>query len=57
MPVSAASGRVSDSEDVEFSAENVGFGVCLVIHDPQVRASGVAHIVASSSTEIGRAHV
>jgi chemotaxis receptor (MCP) glutamine deamidase CheD len=50
VPVSAASGRVSDSEDVEFSAENVGFGVCLVIHDPQVRASGVAHIVASSST-------
>lgn len=50
VPVAGASGRVSDSEEVEFSVEDLGFGVCLVVHDPQVRASGVAHIVAPSSS-------
>jgi len=50
VPVAGASGRVSDSEEVEFSVGDLGFGVCLVVHDPQVRASGVAHIVAPSSS-------
>lgn len=50
VPVAGASGRVSDSEEVEFSVEDLGFGVCLIVHDPQVRASGVAHIVAPSSS-------
>jgi chemotaxis receptor (MCP) glutamine deamidase CheD len=50
VPVTGASGRVSDSEEVEFSVEDLGFGVCVVVHDPQVRASGVAHVIAPSSS-------
>ena len=49
VPVYAATGRASDSEEVEFSAEQVGFGVCLIVHDPQVRASAVAHVLMPDS--------
>ncbi len=49
VPVYAATGRVTDSEEVEFSAEQVGFGVCVVIHDAQVHASAFAHVLMPDS--------
>jgi chemotaxis receptor (MCP) glutamine deamidase CheD len=49
VAVFAASGRATDSEEVEFSAEQVGFGVCLILHDAQVHASAIAHVLMPDS--------
>jgi chemotaxis receptor (MCP) glutamine deamidase CheD len=49
VPVYAATGRATDSEEVEFSAEQVGFGVCIILHDAQVHASAVAHVLMPDS--------
>ena len=49
VPVFATTGRATDSEEVEFLAEQVGFGVCLIIHDPQVHASAIAHVLMPDS--------
>jgi chemotaxis receptor (MCP) glutamine deamidase CheD len=49
VPVYAATGRATDSEEVEFSAEQVGFGVCVILHDAQVHASAVAHVLMPDS--------
>lgn len=49
VPVYAATGRATDSEEVDFSAEQVGFGVCLVIHDAQMRATAIAHVLLPDS--------
>ena len=49
VPVFATTGRATDSEEVEFSAEQVGFGVCLIIHDTQVHASAIAHVLMPDS--------
>ena len=49
VPVFATPGRATDSEEVEFLAEQVGFGVCLIIHDPQVHASAIAHVLMPDS--------
>ena len=50
VPVYAATGRATDSEEVEFSAEQVGFGVCLIVHDAQVHASAIAHVLMPDSS-------
>jgi chemotaxis receptor (MCP) glutamine deamidase CheD len=50
VPVYAATGRATDSEEVEFSAEQVGFGVCLIVHDAQVLASAMAHVLMPNSS-------
>ena len=49
VAVFAATGRATDSEEVEFSAEQVGFGVCLILHDAQVHASAIAHVLMPDS--------
>ena len=57
VPVYAATGRTTDSEEVEFSAEQVGFGVCLIVHDAQIHASAIAHVLmpdSSSNTTFAR---
>lgn len=49
MQVHATHGYVTDSIEAEFAAHEIGFGICLVIHDAQVQTTAIAHVLMPDS--------
>jgi len=49
LQVHAANGYVTDSMEAEFAVHEIGFGICLVIHDAQVQTTAIAHVLMPDS--------
>lgn len=49
LPVHATHGYVTDSMEAEFAVPEIGFGVCVVIHDDQVQTTAIAHVLMPDS--------
>jgi len=49
LTVFATHGYVTDSMEAEFAVPEIGFGICVVIHDAQVQATAIAHVLMPDS--------
>jgi len=49
LPVLATHGYVTDITEAEFTVHEIGFGICVVIHDDQAQTTAIAHVLMPDS--------